>query len=85
MKKNLVGGRIKRRRVKLKLSPEELSQRLTAHGCIISAVRIMKIEQREVPVYDSEVLALSHVLGVNVHWLVTGREFRGRKQQARVK
>ena len=66
------------------LSQEELSQRLATLGVIISTVRIMAIEQREVPVYDSEVAALAESLGVTVHWLVTGREFRERQQKARV-
>ncbi|HPF99359.1 MAG TPA: hypothetical protein PLE77_04775 [Kiritimatiellia bacterium] len=81
--KNIVGGKVRRRRQKLMLSHEELSQRLAALGVIISTVRIMAIERREVPVYDSEVAALAESLEVTVHWLVTGREFRERQQQAR--
>ena len=76
MRKNLIGGRLKRRRLELRLSPEDVSRRLARGKCAMSAAKIMAIEQRQVPVYDVQVLALAHVLKVSTHWLVTGREFR---------
>jgi transcriptional regulator with XRE-family HTH domain len=72
MRKNIVGRRVAeaRRGCKPALTQDALSGKLAQLGIQLDRAAIAKIENNQRRVLDYELKALSHVLGVNVNWLL---------------
>ena len=64
-KKNLIGGNLKRIRTRLKLSQQDLSNKLELLGVYICRGSISRIEDYSRTVTDIELFALSEALGVD--------------------
>lgn len=72
MRKNIVGRRVAEARQGCKpaLTQDALSGKLAQLGIQLDRAAIAKIENNQRHVLDYELKALSHVLGVNVNWLL---------------
>jgi hypothetical protein len=72
MRKNIVGRRVAeaRRGCKPALTQDALSGKLAQPGIQLDRAAIAKIENNQRRVLDYELKALSHVLSVNVNWLL---------------
>lgn len=64
-KKNLIGGNLKRLRTKLKVSQQELSNKLELLGVYVCRGSISRIEDYSRTVTDIELFAIAEVLGVD--------------------
>ena len=64
-KKNLIGGSLKKLRVKSKLSQQELSNKLELLGVYVCRGSISRIEDYSRTVTDIELFAIAKVLGVD--------------------
>ena len=60
----------------MEITQVELSKKVSAMGVNLDRSAIAKIENGLRGVLDYEVLALSKVLGVDIHWMLTGRKIR---------
>ena len=65
-KKNLIGGNLKKLRSKLKLSQQDLSNKLELLGVYICRGSISRIEDYSRTVTDIELFAIAEVLGVDL-------------------
>ena len=65
-KKNLIGGNLKRLRVELKVSQQELSNKLELLGVYICRGSVSRIEDYSRTVTDIELFAIADVLGVDI-------------------
>ena len=65
-KKNLIGGNLKKLRSKLKLSQQNLSNKLELLGVYICRGSISRIEDYSRTVTDIELFAIAEVLGVDL-------------------
>ena len=63
--KNLIGGNLKRLRGKLKISQQELSNKLELLGVYVCRGSISRIEDCSRTVTDIELFAIAKVLGVD--------------------
>ena len=63
--KNLIGGNLKKLRIKLKISQQELSNKLEFLGVYICRGSISRIEDYSRTVTDIELFAIAEVLGVD--------------------
>lgn len=63
--KNLIGGNLKKLRTKLKISQQELSNRLELLGVYICRGSISRIEDFSRTVTDIELFAIADVLSVD--------------------
>ena len=63
--KNLIGGNLKRLRTKLKISQQELSNKLELLGVYVCRGSISRIEDYSRTVTDIELFAISQILGVD--------------------
>ena len=72
--KNLVGSRVETARKNLGMKQKELLAQLQVRGVDLNASGLSKLEGQLRQVNDFELLALSDILGVSVHWLLTGKE-----------
>lgn len=63
--KNLIGGNLKKLRTKLKISQQELSNRLELLGVYICRGSISRIEDCSRTVTDIELFAIAEVLSVD--------------------
>ena len=63
--KNLIGGNLKRLRGKLKISQQELSNRLELLGIYVCRGSISRIEDCSRTVTDIELFAIAKALGVD--------------------
>ncbi len=63
--KNLIGGNLKRLRMKLKMSQQELSNKLELLGVYICRGSVSRIEDYSRTVTDIELFAIAEVLGVD--------------------
>jgi HTH-type transcriptional regulator, cell division transcriptional repressor len=72
MDKNLVGLRVYKARKKAKppITQKDLVARLQVIGMMIDQSGLSKIENRQRPVTDIEVVSLSKALNVPVDWLL---------------
>ena len=68
--KNLVGARVTEARQMRGMKQVELLARLQTRGIDISIPALSLLEGQKRPVTDSELAALSDVLGVSVDWLL---------------
>ena len=65
-KKNLIGGNLKRLRTGLKVSQQQLSNKLELLGVYICRGSISRIEDYSRTVTDIELFAIAEALGVDV-------------------
>ena len=70
--KNLIGGNLKKLRLKLKISQQELSNKLELIGVYICRGSISRIEDYSRTVTDIELFAIAEVLGVDPKELYKG-------------
>lgn len=63
--KNLIGGNLKKLRIKLKISQQELSNKLELLGVYVCRGSISRIEDHSRTVTDIELFAIAEVLGVD--------------------
>ena len=73
MERNLVGPQVRQARnlANPPLSQTDLAARLQVLGFKLEQPAISKIEQRDRPVLDIEVVALAKALGVSTGWLLS--------------
>ena len=71
-KKNLIGGNLKKMRTKLKMSQQELSNKLELLGVYVCRGSISRIEDYSRTVTDIELFAIADVLGIDVGELYRG-------------
>ena len=64
-KKNLIGGNLKKLRMKLRVSQQELSNKLELLGVYVCRGSISRIEDYSRTVTDIELFAIAEVLGVD--------------------
>lgn len=64
-KKNLIGGNLKRLRIQMKISQQELSNKLELLGVYICRGSVSRIEDYSRTVTDIELFAIASVLGVD--------------------
>ncbi len=64
-KKNLIGGNLKMLRTKLKISQQDLSNKLELLGVYICRGSVSRIEDFSRTVTDIELFAIAEVLGVD--------------------
>ena len=65
-KKNLIGSNLKKLRKKLKISQQQLSDKLELYGVYVCRGSISRIEDRSRTVTDIELFAIAEVLGVDI-------------------
>jgi transcriptional regulator with XRE-family HTH domain len=70
--KNIVGGRVAEARQKCKpaLTQDALSGKLARLGIQLDRAAIAKIENNHRHVFDYELKALAHAMGVDANWLL---------------
>ena len=68
-KKNLIGENLKRIRMSLKMSQQDLSNKLELLGVYICRGSVSRIEDFSRTVTDIELFAISEVLGVEINEL----------------
>ncbi|HIZ84266.1 MAG TPA: helix-turn-helix domain-containing protein [Firmicutes bacterium] len=73
-KTNLIGSRVRDRRIFLHLTQTQLAARLQLDGISLEQKAISRIELGKRVVADYELLALSQVLGVSICWLLGVKE-----------
>lgn len=71
--RNLVGARVTRLRLEMRMKQNELLARLQTEGIEISSPALSLLEGQKRPVTDFELNALADILGVSVDCLL-GRE-----------
>ena len=64
-KKNLIGGNLKKIRTRLKLSQQDVSNKLELLGVYVCRGSVSRIEDYSRTVTDIELFALAEVLGVD--------------------
>lgn len=69
-KQNMIGLNVARRRVELKMSQQQLSNKLELYGVYVCRGSISRIEDFSRTVTDIELYALSRVLNVNMDNLI---------------
>ena len=72
--KNLIGARVENDRRNQGMKQKELLAQLQVRGVDLNASGLSKLEGQIRYVTDTELLALSQILGVSVMWLLTGEE-----------
>ncbi len=72
--KNIAGNRIKKARLELGLSQDQLSGRLAKQGITIDRAGISKIETGIRGIYDFELKSLAKILGKTSDWLLGGHK-----------
>ena len=72
--KNLIGARVANARRNQGMKQKELLAQLQVRGVDLNASGLSKLEGQIRYVTDTELLALSQILGVSVMWLLTGEE-----------
>ncbi len=72
--KNLIGARVENARRNQGMKQKELLAQLQVRGVDLNASGLSKLEGQIRYVTDTELLALSQILGVSVLWLLTGEE-----------
>ena len=70
--KNLIGARVENARRNQGMKQKELLAQLQVRGVDLNASGLSKLEGQIRYVTDTELLALSQILGVSVMWLLTG-------------
>ena len=65
-RKNLIGGNLKKLRMKMKMSQQTLSNRLELQGVYVCRGSVSRIEDYSRTVTDIELFAIAQVLGVSI-------------------
>ncbi|MBO5051957.1 MAG: helix-turn-helix transcriptional regulator [Clostridia bacterium] len=65
-RKNLIGGNLKKLRMKMKMSQQALSNRLELQGVYVCRGSVSRIEDYSRTVTDIELFAIAQVLGVSI-------------------
>lgn len=65
-KKNLIGGNLKRIRTELKMSQQQLSNKLELEGVYVCRGSVSRIEDYSRTVTDIELFSIAKVLGVEL-------------------
>ena len=73
--KNLIGGNLKKLRLKLKNSQQELSNKLELLGVYICRGSISRIEDYSRTVTDIELFAIAEVFGVDPKEFIADNQF----------
>ena len=68
--KNMVGARVEQARKSSNLKQKDLLQQLQKRGINLNTSSLSKLEGQLRLVTDSELVALSDILGVSIDWLV---------------
>ncbi|MBQ6702158.1 MAG: helix-turn-helix transcriptional regulator [Clostridia bacterium] len=68
-KKNLIGGNVKKLRIKSKMSQQALSNKLELQGVYVCRGSVSRIEDQSRTVTDVELFAIAKVFGVDVNEL----------------
>lgn len=68
--KNIVGAKVEAKRKELGMKQKEFLAQLQVAGMDINASGLSKLEGQVRSVPDYELVILSQVLGVDVHWLL---------------
>lgn len=68
--RNIVGARVEQARKTSHLKQKELLEQLQGHGVDLNASGLSKLEGQIRLVTDTELVALSDILGVSIDWLV---------------
>lgn len=68
--RNIAGDRVRRARLALDLTQDELSGRLAVHQVLLDRVAITKVESGKRCVFDFELCGLAAALKVDVRWLL---------------
>ena len=71
-KKNLIGGNLRQLRLALKMSQQELSNKLELLGVYICRGSVSRIEDYSRTVTDIELFAIAEVLGIDPKELYKG-------------
>ena len=71
-KKNLIGENLKKLRLKLKISQQELSNKLELLGVYVCRGSVSRIEDQSRTVTDIELFAIAEALGVDIGSLYRG-------------
>ena len=71
-RKNLIGGNLKKLRAKLKISQQELSNKLELLGVYVCRGSVSRIEDYSRTVTDIELFAISEALGIDPGKLYKG-------------
>ena len=71
--KNLIGENLKKLRIKLKISQQELSNKLELLGVYVCRGSVSRIEDFSRTVTDIELFAIAQVLGVDPKELYSGK------------
>lgn len=65
-RKNLIGGNLKKLRMKMKMSQQALSNQLELQGVYVCRGSVSRIEDYSRTVTDIELFAIAQVLGVSI-------------------
>lgn len=68
--KNICGERVEKRRKEIGMKQKDLLTQLQIRGVELNASGLSKLEGQIRSVCDTELIALSDVLGVSVNWLL---------------
>ena len=68
--RNIVGARVEQARKTSKLKQKDLLEQLQSRGVDLNASGLSKLEGQLRFVTDTELVALSDILGVSIDWLV---------------
>lgn len=72
-KKNLIGSNLKKLRKKLKISQQQLSDKLELYGVYVCRGSVSRIEDYSRTVTDIELYAIAEALGVEIGALIQQR------------
>ena len=68
--RNICGSKVEERRKEIGLKQKDLLTQLQIRGVDLNASGLSKLEGQVRSVCDTELIALSEVLGVSVNWLL---------------
>ena len=68
--RNIVGAKIEARRKEINMKQKDLLTQLQIKGVDLNASGLSKLEGQIRSVCDTELIALSEVLGVSINWLL---------------
>lgn len=83
--RNIVASRVRKARLSLDVTQDELSGRLAKRQVFLDRVAITKVENDQRCVFDFELRGLAESLKVDVRWLLGMQESGGPKSGGRAK
>jgi hypothetical protein len=82
--RNVVANQVRRARLALDVTQDELSGRLAKRQVFLDRVAITKVENGQRCVFDFELKGLAEVLKVDVRWLLGMQEYPGPSSKGRL-